>query len=281
MRWRPFSASRATSHEVARCNRGVPRPPAGLGGHPGRHVARGRHSAPPRRSRVRGGGPRRLPQIRGTQPDRFVQGSRHDGGGFEGARRGGQSGGVRFDRQHVGVRCGVCGSRRNPLHRGTSRRKDRSREAGSSRRSRSIDRARRWQLRRRPGAGARTHFRARGDAGQLDQPLPDRRSANGGVGGRFGTRRSPRGALAAGRQCGEHHRLLAGLCRSRASTTHVGLPGCGGGAHRARRGRRLSRDGGDRDPDRKPRILGRRGSRQRRVRWPDRSRIRCRDPERL
>ena len=46
---------------------------------------------------------RRLPQGRGGQPDRLLQGPRHDGGRLQGGRGGRQGDHLRLDRQHLGL----------------------------------------------------------------------------------------------------------------------------------------------------------------------------------
>ena len=63
---------------VARRDRGVPRPARHPRRHPRDHAARGRHPARPVRLAVRADRRRGLAQGRGRQPDRLVQGPRHD-----------------------------------------------------------------------------------------------------------------------------------------------------------------------------------------------------------
>ena len=85
-------------------------------------------------------------------------------------------------------------------------------QAGPGRRLRRADPADRGQFRRLPGAGPQDRGRAPGDrAGQLGQPGPDRGPEDRGV--RDLRRAGPRArrALPAGRQRGQHHRVLEGL----------------------------------------------------------------------
>ncbi len=61
-----------------------------------------------------------LAQGRRGQPDRVVQGPRHDHGHLHGGRRGGQGGRVRVDRQHVRLGRGLRGAGRPGLRRCSS-----------------------------------------------------------------------------------------------------------------------------------------------------------------
>ena len=116
-------------------HRGVPRVPAGHRRDAGRHAARGQHAAR-RGAAHRGAGRGRAgaPEGRGREPDRFVQGPRHDDGRVEGGRARRQGGHLRVDGQHVGVGCRVRDARRDPVRRRAAGRA-RSRSASSPRRS--------------------------------------------------------------------------------------------------------------------------------------------------
>ena len=57
-------------------------------------------------------GARGAPEDRGREPDRLVQGPRHDRRDLQGGRRRRQGRRVRVDRQHVGVGRRVRGARR-------------------------------------------------------------------------------------------------------------------------------------------------------------------------
>ena len=71
-------------------------------------------------------------------------------------------------------------------------------------------------------------------AGQLGQRVPDRGPEDRRVRDRRGAGRRARCPVHPGRQCGQHHRLLEGLSRSRGRTAHVRLPGGRRGSARAR-----------------------------------------------
>ena len=77
---------------------------------------------------------RRLPQGRGRQPDRVVQGPRHDGGRLQGGRGRRQGDHLRLHRQHLRLGRRVRGPRRDHL-RGAGARRARSRWASWPRRS--------------------------------------------------------------------------------------------------------------------------------------------------
>src|SRR4029453_1465305 len=86
--------------DLARRNPGVPRPAAGRLGDAGRDARRGGHTARPLggvvgRDRVRG-----LPEVRGREPDGFVQGPWDDRRDQQGCRGGRQGGRVRLHREH-------------------------------------------------------------------------------------------------------------------------------------------------------------------------------------
>ena len=87
-----------------------------------------------------------------------------------------------------------------------------------------------------------------------------------------------------GRQRGQHHGVLEGLCRVRRGrrrrlhAAHVRLPGRGCRADRQRRAGEVAGDDRDRDPDRQPRLLGSRRAGARRVRRSHRRGDRQADP---
>ena len=94
------------------------------------------------------------------------------------------------------------------------------------------------QLRRLPRAGPQAGRRLPGGAGQLGQPGPAAGPEDGGVRDRRRARRRAGRALPAGRQRGQHHRLLDGLPGVRGGRAgakrrpDVRLPGQRGRAHR-------------------------------------------------
>ena len=113
-----------------------------------------------------------------------------------------------------------------------------------------------------------------GLAGQLGQPVPHRGPEDRRVRDRRRARRRARHALPAGRQRGQHHRVLEGLHASTPTTGCCERPRMWGfqaaGAAPIVRGERVAAPGDDRDrdPDRQPGVLGRRRGRARRVRRP-------------
>ena len=92
-------------------------------------------------------------------------------------------------------------------------------------------------------------------ARQLGQPAAPGGPEDGGLRDRRGARRDRR-ALHPRRQRGQRHRLLEGLQGAGPRAADARLPGRGRGAARARRARRAPRDGRQRDPDRQPGPLG-------------------------
>ena len=70
---------------------------------------------------------RRLAQGRGRQPDRLLQGPRHDRGDLGRVPRGRQGRGLRLDRQHLGVDVGVRREGRPHPDRADPRGQDRGR----------------------------------------------------------------------------------------------------------------------------------------------------------
>src|SRR5437773_3743765 len=126
------SAWRAGPNEgLARRHRAVPPLPSRDCQDAGRHALRGQHTAhlgaaPRRGDRLP---PRDLPQVRGVQPDRLVQGSRDDDGDLESARVGLAGRDLRLDGQHLGLRGGVRGARRHPRLRHGAQRVGRPRQA--------------------------------------------------------------------------------------------------------------------------------------------------------
>ena len=68
----------------------------------GRHPRRGRHAAHPRASPLRAHRARGLGQVRGHEPDRVVQGPRHDDGDLAGGRARREGRHLRLHRQHLG-----------------------------------------------------------------------------------------------------------------------------------------------------------------------------------
>ena len=160
---------------------------------------------------------RDAPQVRGHEPDRQLQGPRHDRRRLVGEGQGRRGDHLRLDRQHGRERRRLRRARRHARRGDRARGQDRARQArpgGDARRAR--DRAAR-QL--RPGAGARearSSTRQPGRAGQLDQPVPDRGPEDGRVRGLRRARRGARRARDPGRQRRQRHRLVEGVRRVRA-----------------------------------------------------------------
>ena len=245
---------------------------------------RGRHAPAPRTPAVRARGGRRPPDGRGREPDRQLQGPRHDRGDHQGARGGLAHGHLRLDGQHLGLRRRLCGARGARLRRRDPRGQGGHRQAGpgaDARRPRPPDPR---ELRR--GAGARPGPRRarRGDGRELDQPRPARGPGLRGLRARRRPRARAGRRLPPGRQRREHHGVLAGLLRLpgrgslRVPPAPPRLPGRRCGAHRARPRRRAARDDRDGDPDRQPRQLAGRARRGRRLRGARRVGHRRRDP---
>ncbi len=75
-------------------------------------------------------------EARGRQPDRLVQGSRHDLRGLGGRARRRQGGDLRLDRQHRGERRRLRGARRHHLRGDRARGQDRAGQDGADARAR-------------------------------------------------------------------------------------------------------------------------------------------------
>ena len=93
---------------------------------------------------------RRVAEGRGRQPDRLVQGPRHDRGDLGRLPRGRPGRGLRVDRQHLGVDVGVRREGRHHPDRADARGQDRRREDGPGDRARRADRDGAGQLRPLP-----------------------------------------------------------------------------------------------------------------------------------
>ena len=217
-------------------DRRVPGPAAGRRGHPRDHPARGRHAAAARSGPVRPHRLRGVPQGRGGQPDRLVQGPRHDGGHQHGRRERRQGGDLRVDRQHQRERRRLRGPGRAHLRGARAARQDRHRQAGPGAGARGQAAAGRRLVRRLPRAGQEAGRRVPGGAGQLGQPGPAAGPEDRRVRDRGRARRRARRALPAGRQRREHHRLLDGLHRVPAGRAGgPGHRGCSASRPAARR----------------------------------------------
>ena len=171
---------------------------------------------------------RGLPQGRGRQPDRLVQGPRHDDGHHQGRRGGREGGHLRLDRQHQRQRRRLRRPGRHHLRRARAAGQDRAGQARPGAGARRPAAAGRGQLRRLPGAGQQARDRLPGEPGQHRQPVPHRGAEDRVVRDRRRARRRPRHPLPAGRQRRQHHRLLEGLPRvRRRRQRHAAPRGCG------------------------------------------------------
>ena len=142
-----------TRHALAGAHRGLPRPAARQRRDSGRDAAGGRHPAGPAPELSRAHGLRGLPQGRGRQPHRLLQGPRHDDGHHQGRRGGREGGHLRLDRQHQRQRRGLRRARRDHLRRPRAAGQDRARQARPGAGARREAAAGPGQLRRLPGAG--------------------------------------------------------------------------------------------------------------------------------
>ena len=194
-------------------DRRVPGPAAGHRGHARGQPARGRHAAAARAGAVRPHRLRGLPQGRGSQPDRIVQGPGHDGGHLDGRGRGGQGGHLRLDRQHQRQRGRLRGPGRAHLCGAGAPRQDRHRQDGPGPGARRAAAAGRRLVRRLPGGGQEAGRAVPGGPGQLGQPGPAAGPEDRRLRDRGRARRRAGRALPPGRQRGQHHRLLDGLHR--------------------------------------------------------------------
>ena len=233
-------------------------------------------------------GVRRLPQDRGGQPDRLVQGPRHDGRGQPGRRRA-------APRPSSAPPPATPAPARPPTPPGPAwaarcwcpAGNDRAGQAGPGAGLRSPAAPGRRQLRRLPGAGAQAGHRLPGRPGQLGEPRAAARPEDGRVRDRGRARRRPGRALPAGRQRRQHRRLLAGLPGAagrrpgQQDAADVRLPGQRRGADRQRRAGAQPGHGGHRDQDRQPGVLAAGRGGQGRVGRPDRRGDRRADPGRL
>ena len=158
----------------------VPRAPGLVAfGRRRRLSARRRHAALRERGAHRVRRPRRraiVDQARGPESHWLLQGPGHDRGDIAGALPRRPRGGLRVDRQHLGVARRVRRAGGTRLGGSRSRGEDLGRQAGSDARlRRAADRSRRY-LRRLPAASRRGSRFARSLRRQLGQPVPARRT---------------------------------------------------------------------------------------------------------
>ena len=221
---------------------------------------------------------------RGPEPDRLVQGPRHDRGHLGGRPRGCQGGRLRLHGQHERLDGRLRRQGRDHPGRARPQRQDQRCQdgPGAGPRRRGGQGAR--QLRRLPQALPRARRQLPGRVGQLGQPGPPRGPEDGGLRGRRPPRRRPRLPPHADRQRRQPVRLLARLRAVRRGRPrhqdpgHACLPGRGRGPARARPPGRAPGDQGDRDPHRQPGLLAARRGRGRQVRWPFPCALRRPDP---
>ena len=132
------------------------------------HPAGGRHPADPRPAAVREDRLHGASEGRGPQPDRLVQGPRHDDGRHRGGRPRPEGRAVRVDRQHLGLGGRLRRAGRHHLRGADPAGQDRDGQARPGGHARRQDHSDRRQLRRLPGAGPQAHRRLPDDlAGQL------------------------------------------------------------------------------------------------------------------
>ena len=245
-----------SSSDERRAHRPLQGSPAVRGRRPGHHARRGLDAARARPARVRAGRRGGVAEARGLQPDRVVQGPRHDlrGVGRRPRGRGGRD--LRVHGQHRRERRRLRGAGGAHGRRDRPRRAHRDRQARPGAHARRARRRAARQLRRGARARARAVREAPDRARQLRQPVPPRGPEDGGVRGRRRPRRRARRALHPGRQRGQRHRVVARLRRGGGRAPPVRLPGRG--RRPARRGSpdRQARDDRQRDPDRQPGALG-------------------------
>ena len=207
---------------------------------------------------------RDAPQVRGHEPDRQLQGPRHDASRSpgEGQGRGGDH--LRLHRQHRRERRRLCRARGHARRRDRAGGQDRARQArpgGDARRAGDLA-AR--QLRPGAGAGQADRRAPAGRARQLDQPVPHRGPEDRRV---RGLRRAGRGAGRARdprRERGQRDRLVEGIRRVRPGPpAPVRVPGRGRRADRARPSVETPRRSRPRSGSATPRAGARRRSRSR------------------
>ena len=128
------------------------------------HPARGRHAAHPRQAALRADRLHGASEGRGAQPDRLVQGPRHDDGRHRGGGPRPEGGAVRVDRQHLGLGGGLRRPGGHHLRGADPAGQDRDGQARAGGHARRQDHSDRRQLRRLPRAGP-----------QADRRLPDGR----------------------------------------------------------------------------------------------------------
>ena len=168
----------ASRRAVARADRGLPRPAAGHRRAPrSSPCSRAARRCVPGAGAVRAHRLRGLPQGRGRQPDRVVQGPRHDR--WRSPRRPRRArrrssarppATPRLSAAAYAVRAGMTCAVLVPAGQ------DRARQAGPGAGARRQAAAGRRQLRRLPRARPQAGRRLPGRAGQLGQPVPDRRA---------------------------------------------------------------------------------------------------------
>ena len=137
---------------------------------------RGRDAAAAGAGAVRADRLRRLPQGRGGQSDRLVQGPRDDDGAEHGRRPGCYGGDLCVHREHQRQRGRLRGAGRAVLRRPGAPRQDRTGQAGPGPGARRPAAPGGRQLRRLPGTGQQTGRRLPGRPGQLGEPGPARRA---------------------------------------------------------------------------------------------------------
>ena len=200
-------------------------------GRPGRHPQRGLDAAGPRAAALRAGRRRGLPEARGREPDRQLQGPRDDRRRLAGEGR-------RAPRRSSAPRPATPPrapppTRRAPGMRGAVIVPEGKIAIGKLAQALmhgarvialrgNFDQA----LRDRPRARRHAPDRAR----QLGQPVPDRGPEDGRLRGLRRARRGARRARDPGRQRRQHHRLVGGLPGVRRRADPLRLPGRGRGA---------------------------------------------------
>ena len=183
-----------------------------------------------RRAPVRTRRRRGLAEARGREPDRLVQGPRHDVRGLGGRARGRRGGDLRLDRQHRrlgrGLRRAGGAARRGDRARG----QDRHRQARPGADARRAGGRAARQLRRGADARARARRAPPGLARQLGQRVPHRGSEDGGVRARRGS------STASSTRCASRSATPATSPRTGRASSEVGHSrGCSGSRPPARR----------------------------------------------
>ena len=210
---------------------------------------------------VRAGRCRGLPEGRGRQPDRLVQGPGHDGGHLQGGRGRCQGGHLRLHRQHLGLGGGLRGPGRHDLRGAGAAGQDRARQDGPGAGARreaccrwTATSTTAWNWRASSPSTTRSRWSTRSTRiGSTGRRPPRSRSATCSAG--LPTSTASRSATPATSPPTGRATRVPARWPGAEDPGNVWLSGCRRGSDRARCAGRQADHHRDRDPDRQPGVL--------------------------